>query len=80
MVHALFARNNQNGHRCLSLSLPYDDDDDTWRFRELLDVIDSSANANDSGVPLLKEKPMESCSSIPVQVEERQQYNPPGPN
>ena len=80
MAHALFARNNQNGHRCLSLSLPYDGDDDTRGFRELLDVIDSSTNTNDSGVPLLKEKPMESCSSIPIQVEERQQYNPPGSN
>ena len=44
MVHALFARNNQNGHRCLSLSLPYDGGHDTREFRELLDVIDSSAN------------------------------------
>ena len=80
MAHALLARNNQNGHRCLSLSMPYDDDDNTRGFRELLDVIDSSANTNDSGVPLLKEKPMKSCSSTPIQVEERQQYNSPGPN
>ena len=80
MAHALLARNNQDGRRCLSLSLPYDDDDDTRGFRELLDVIDSSrsANANDSGAPLLKEKPMESCSSTPIQVEEHQRYNPPG--
>ena len=51
MAHALLARNNQNGNRCLSLSLPYDGDHDTREFRELLDVIDSSANTNDSCVP-----------------------------
>ena len=80
MAHALLARNNQDGRRCLSLSLPYDDDDDTRGFRELLDVIDSSrsTNANHSGAPLLKEKPMESCSSTPIQGEEHQRYNPPG--
>jgi predicted outer membrane repeat protein len=75
MAYTLLTRNNQDARRRLSLSLLHDDDD-TQRVRELLDVIDSSAN-NEYREPLLTKKPMEACSSTPIQVEERQPYIPP---
>ena len=75
VVHSLFTTNDQDAQRCLSL--PHDDD--IPRFSELLNINDCSVNTNDYSVPLLTDKPMESCTLHLTEVKVHQPYIPPPP-
>ena len=75
VVRSLFTTNDQDAQRERRLSLPHDDD--IPRFSELLSINDCSVNTNDYSVPLLTDKPMESCTLHLTEVEVHQPYIPP---